>query len=288
MEKILHAIIEQILPSFSARKANKKIKEKIGGGENQGNVPRMDNVDTIPIDSFRQKYAETFEVKNKFEDKAKTNVIGITIAITVIMGASDLTDSLINKYPYPALHWASFIILLVAILYLLVSGIDAIKVLFDENAMSIVDLPDLSADNIDTKEKYDDCTNRNINRNIIRNNIVYSSYICIRNALICMMVLFVLVSIPFATAKKGDDNATVIPSDSSIFYSSTIIIPESINIVNVNDSIIQDKASREPVDDRTIYSFVSISEKYFVQYKCFGSEIIVEEFSCFDKVLNES
>ena len=232
MKKLFRSIIEQILPSLSAFKANKQLKKKISSMESQSDVPYMDNVDSIPIDSFRQKYAETFEVKNKFEDKAKTNVIGITIAITVIMGASGLTGSLINKYPYPILHWVSFIILLVAIVYLLVSGIDAIKVLFDENVMSKVDLPDLAADDISTKEKYDDCTNRNIHRNTVRNNIVYSSYICIRNALICMMVLFVLVSVPFSYSKKGDGNVTIISSDASVSYSSTITIPDKFEIAD--------------------------------------------------------
>ena len=288
MKKIFHSIIEQIFPSLSAYKANKQLKKKINAEESQSNVPYMNNADTIPIDSFRRKYTDTFEVKNKFEDKAKTNVIGITIAITVIMGASGLTGSLINKYPYPILHWLSFIILLVAIIYLLVSGIDAIKVLFNENTMSTVDLPDLSTDDISTKEKYDNCTNRNIQRNIVRNNIVYSSYICIRNALICMMVLFVLVSMPFVTVKKTDDNIAVNSSDTSVSYSSNITFPENIRIENINDSIIKDKASRESVDDGTIYSFVNISEKYFVSYKCYGSEIIVERFYYFDKVLNES
>lgn len=70
------------------------------------------------------------------------------------------------------MHWISFIILLAAILYLLVSGIDAIKVLFNENTMSTVKLSNLATNDVDTKEKYDDCTNRNISQNIIRNNIV--------------------------------------------------------------------------------------------------------------------
>lgn len=257
MKKIVRFIIGQVFPSLSVRKANKQLKKKINSEESQSDVPYMDNVDSIPIDSFRQKYAETFEVKNKFEDKAKTNVIGITIAITVIMGASGLTGSLINKYPYPILHWVSFIILLGAIIYLLVSGIDAIKVLFDENAMSTIDLPDLSADSIATKEKYDDYTSRNINRNIIRNNIVYSSYICIRNALICMMVLFILVSVPFPTTKKADSDVTVLSSEAFISYSSTITVPDKFDIADINDGIIQDKTSRKSIEDGTIYSFVN-------------------------------
>lgn len=288
MKKLFRTVLEQVLPTLSVRRANKYLAQKINSKDSQSNVSYIDNIDEITIDSFKQKYAETFETKNKFEDKAKTNVVGITIAITVIMGASGLIGSLSSKYPSAILHWISFSILLVAIIYLLVSGIEAIKVLFKENSMSTIDLSDMSIDSIEAKEKYDDCINRNINRNIIRNNIVYSSYICIRNALICMMLLFVLVSIPFDTSKSNVNDAVTIQNESSISYRSTIRIPDDISIADINDSIIQDKTGREFIEDGTAFSFVSIEGKYFVQYKCFGSEIIVEEFSCFDNVLNES
>lgn len=286
MTKVIHSIIEELFPSISARKANKQLKEKINSEESQSKVASMDNIEAIPIKNFRLKYGETFEVKNKFEDKAKTNVIGITIAITVIMGSSSLIGSLISKYQCVALHWISFFILLAAIIYLLVSGIDAIKVLFNENAMSTVDLSDLSADDISAKEKYDNCTNRNINRNTIRNNIVYSSYICVRNALICMIVLFVLVSVPLTTAKSKDDGV-FFPSESSISYSSTIIIPDGIEVVDINNSIIQDKENRGAVKDGEVYGFVNLDKQYFVQYKCFGSEIVVEKLYRFNKVQNK-
>lgn len=259
MGRFIRSIIGQVFPSVSMRKANKQLKEKINCGESQSNRAFMDNFDQIPIESFRQRYAETFEVKNKFEDKAKTNVIGITIAITIIMGSSDLTDSLISKYSCITMHWISFIILLAAILYLLVSGIDAIKVLFNENTMSTVNLSNLATNDVDTKEKYDDCTNRNISQNIIRNNIVYSSYICIRNALICVLVLFVLVSIPFTTAKSKDNNM-VDSSESSISYSETIIIPDSIGVTDVSNCIIQDREARNSIEDGTIYSFVNTNK----------------------------
>lgn len=288
MKKLFSAVIEQVLPTLSVHRANKALIKKINSVDSQSNVSYMDNTDEVTIDSFKQKYAETFETKNKFEDKAKTNVVGITIAITVIMGASGLTGSLSSKYPSAVLHWISFSILLVAIIYLLVSGIDAIKVLFKENSMSTVDLSDMSTDSIKAKEKYDDCINRNINRNIIRNNIVYSSYICIRNALICLVLLFVLISIPFDTSKSNVNNAVTIQNGSSISYRSTISIPDDISIADINDSIIQDKTSREFIEDGTDFRFVNIEEKYFVQYKCYGSEIIVEEFSCFDNVQIES
>ena len=41
------------------------------------------------------------------------------------------------------------------------------------------------------------------------------------------------------------------------------------------------------VEDGDVFKFINIKGKYFVQYKCYDSEIIVEELTCFDNVLNE-
>lgn len=287
MKEFFHFIIEQIFPTLFARRANKKLTEKINSNESQSDVPYMDNINEVTIEKFRSKYTETFEVKNKFEDKAKTNVIGITIAITIIMGASSFTSLLSSKYPYAILHWISFFVLLAAIIYLLVSGFEAIRVLFNENSMSTINLADMSTDSIKAKEKYDDCTNRNINRNIIRNNILYSSYICIRNALVCIVVWFVLISIPFGISKSNVNDIVITQNESSISYCSTIIIPNNISISDINTSIIQDKANRGFIEDGDVFNFINIKEKYFVQYKCYDSEIIVKELACFDNVLNE-
>ena len=84
MKKWLKKVFEQILPTISYIKANRTLKEKIENPDCQSNSSYKANFDQISIDSFRQKYLEAFDTKNKFEDKAKTNVIGITIAITLI------------------------------------------------------------------------------------------------------------------------------------------------------------------------------------------------------------
>lgn len=105
MKKLLNLIIRQIFPSFSCKKINKGLKQKVESNDSQSNIPFMNSVDQITIDSFREKYFDTFETKNKFEDKAKTNVIGITIAITLIMGASSIITSIVNKYTFVFMHW---------------------------------------------------------------------------------------------------------------------------------------------------------------------------------------
>ena len=156
--------------------------------------------------------------------------------------------------------------LLLAIIYLLLSGIRAIKVLFQENVMSTIELSDISSDDKEMKEKYDACIHQNINRNIIRNNIVFSSYICIRNALICMVVLFCLVAIPFSSTQTNSSNDSALNNKSSISYNSAIIIPEDISIVDINESVFQDKTARNSIEDGKTYSFVNIDKKFYMMY----------------------
>lgn len=286
MKKLLNMIIGQIFPSLSCKKANKSLKQKIESSDVQSNISFMDNVDQITIDSFRKKYYDTFETKNKFEDKAKTNVIGITIAITLIMGSSSMITSIINKYSSVFIHWISYFIMIVAVIYLLAAGIQAIKVLFTENTMSVDDVVDLSVDSKKTKKKYDDCTNRNNKRNIIRNNIVFSSYICIRNALICMVVLLIIVANP-VTYKEDNDYIHTEVNNSNISYNSAVVFSENYNICQFNEIVIQDKKSRELIEDGNLYSFVNMTEKVFIQYRCFNSNIIVEKVFFFENVQEE-
>ncbi len=135
----------------------------------------------------------------KFEDKAKTNTIGITIVIPLIINSHVLFESLESKSSFAFIHWVSFILLLLTLIYLLVSGVIAIKIFSEKNIMSTVELCDLSADDIKTKQRYYACIYNNTKRNLIRNNYVNSSYMCIRNALFCLLLLFIIIYCPCYT-----------------------------------------------------------------------------------------
>ena len=101
--------ISSLFPTISYIKANRTLKEKIENPDCQSNSSYKANFDQISIDSFRQKYLEAFDTKNKFEDKAKTNVIGITIAITLITASSGMINTIINRFSFVWLHWTAFL-----------------------------------------------------------------------------------------------------------------------------------------------------------------------------------
>lgn len=81
-------------------------------------------------------------------------------------------------------------------LYLLTAGIIAVKVLFDENIVFTVPLDSFASSETTLRSDYDKYTILNRTQNLIRNNSVYSSYECIRNALVCLLVILLLATVP--------------------------------------------------------------------------------------------
>ena len=192
IKKILKKCLEFVLPFIVQHKANKVLKEK---NKNDDTIFTK-NIKELSIDSLKEKYHETYKTKDKFEDKSKTNVVAITIATTMIMGSFGLMTSLHNKYDYAFIKWMIFILLFCAIVYMLVAGILAIRVLFHENIMYDVSIESISKQDEDSKMEYNMAIQKNINQNIIRNNITSASYECVRNAIACIILVFVFVALP--------------------------------------------------------------------------------------------
>ena len=109
MKKFLKNILEFLFPSISLRKANKKLEktnEKIDKSTND--VCLMEN--DVTLEALEKQYNDTFETKGIIEGKAKTNLVTITIAITLIMGSFDLLSIISDKYDSVLITWAVFII----------------------------------------------------------------------------------------------------------------------------------------------------------------------------------
>ena len=104
--KVLVTIRDAAFPLYDNWKVNKKLREKLENEE--GILPYIENADKVTVKHLEKEYENTIYTKDKLEDKAKTNVAGITIAVTLIMGASGLLDTVIKKYPIPELRKMCF------------------------------------------------------------------------------------------------------------------------------------------------------------------------------------
>lgn len=238
----MSTIVDAIFPMYANYRDNKIIRGKHFNNKSNNQVESLlcyiENADNISTDVLRAQYDDTFQIKGKLEDKAKTNVVGITIAITLIMGASSVLDTIAEKYPNQAVSWIAFILLGIAVIYLLTAGIIAIKVLFDENTAETVSLNSFAADQNVLRAAYDNCIVKNRARNTIRNNCVYSSYECIRNALICLFLILLLSTIPIQLQSTQANVYDSKQEYSFVFSSDAVSYLEKHNVQDAAEQII--------------------------------------------------
>lgn len=256
----MNRVFDAIFPMIANYIYNSQVRKKIHPIDEEGKdiepegiLHYIENSDKISLDILKEQYDETFNTKEKIEDKAKTNIIGISISITLIMGASGVLSILNSKYPIPILPWIAFALMVASIVYMLVAGILVIRLLTNENEVYVVSLSSLISGDEALRNEYDKCISQNRNKNTIRNNYLFTSYECIRNSLVCLFIILILTTIPLDFQNKGKNDSPLYPLKSySIMYSSSAVdcikeydvqgiventILETIEKVGTNDSI---------------------------------------------------
>ncbi len=172
---------------------NTKVRTKINCPKEQQHSPDLDLVD---IEIYKEQYFNTFKVKDKLEDKAKTTIIGIILAITLIMKATSVINTIYDKFSNLFIKWVAFILFLAAVVYMILAGLLAIKVFAKDNMVFRVDLESFASGEQFLKLKYKEYTELNELQNIIRTNSIFTTYECIRNSLFCLFIILVLVLVP--------------------------------------------------------------------------------------------
>lgn len=183
-------MIGEIIPVFDAIKANKILKQK----NKAQHIEIPDKIEDIDIKYLEEDYKNTIDTKNRFEDKAKTIIAALTIAITLILNLSKMIDDVSEKFADPVINILVFVLAIFAILYMLMAGIMSIQVLIKENLIYSISLQERIGQD---KQNIFIKTQMNINQNLIRNNIIFSAYRSIRNSVFCLVIIFVLAILPF-------------------------------------------------------------------------------------------
>lgn len=185
----------EVIPILDVISANKKLKEK--NHTQEFDIP--EGLSKIDIKYLEDDYKSTIDAKNKFEDKAKTILAALTIAITLILNLSKIIDTVLAKFEHPAVNVLIFVLAILAIIYMLMAGIMSIQVLIKENIVYPIPLTDRTGQD---KKSFYIKTQLNINQNLIRNNIIYSAYRSIRNSVFCLVIIFVLAILPFQMSRN--------------------------------------------------------------------------------------
>lgn len=187
----------EVIPILDVISANKNLKKKNNTQEFE--IP--EELSKIDINYLDDDYKSTIDAKNRFEDKAKTILAALTIAITLILNLSKIIDTVLEKFEHPAVNILIFVLAILAIIYMLMAGIMSIQVLIKENIVYPISLTDRTSQD---KKSFYIKTQLNINQNLIRNNIIYSAYRSIRNSVFCLVIIFVLAILPFQMSRNDD------------------------------------------------------------------------------------
>lgn len=233
-------MLNEIIPILDVRKANNILKEKI----KNPNISIPEGIEETDIRYLEEDYKNAIEGKNRFEDKAKTIIAALTIAITLILNLSKIIDTIAVKFNFTAIEIFVFILALLAIIYMLMAGLMSIQVLITENIVYVV--PVTERKNQDKKELYI-ITQQNVNQNLVRNNIIFSAYRSIRNSVICLVVLFVIAVFPIQAFHNNEmSNKNIFSYENICFEKDAVkwIIDNAKEDINLEKIIEQyDKAA---------------------------------------------
>lgn len=174
--KLCKKIIEQIFAFIYVSINNKKIEKKIS--LNNGLLTEDD------LNLLKVKYKDGLDRKGSLDDKLKINVVGLSLAITVIIGSIGNIESVLNVCSSKSALGTLSALLIISVVYLFFSGVSALEGIANKNMANYIQK--------DAKEDYIYCIEENNKMNMQRNNYLYASYIDLRNALALLMLALVV------------------------------------------------------------------------------------------------
>lgn len=283
MCKIISLIIDLLFPMAANWEDNKKLRAKIKAQNDDCSSNPVESIlstvkkpDDLATDVFENLYNDTLKAKDKIEEKAKTNIIGVSISITLIMGASGMLSALNEKFQISWFAWVAFILMLAAVIYMLFAGILVIRLLTNENEVYTLDLNSfLPGSNSLMRKEYDRCIILNRYKNIIRNNYLFTSYECIRNSFICLFAILVMTTIPLSIP-KGNQNIVYVSDPYSFRYSSSSVeYLKQNDVQKIVESYITSVVENKKSNTEQTFGVVEEDCNLFIKFDVSGSTINV-------------
>ncbi len=257
-------VIEWIMPSLSNYWINKSVRTRILDVATS-DIPRTENqLEHLSKEELEKLFDVDITVKDKLEDKAKTNVIGVTISVTLIMGSQVLLQNITEKHGVDLLYGVALALFVCAVMYMLAAGIHAIHILVAENEI-YTPSSELKGDLY--KKDLNKQINLNRAKNTLRNNYVFTSYECIRNALICLFAVMIIAIVP----THNRDNESI--SARHGYYSLSVDAMQSI-LEGVDLSVVKNYIEAQPKKEDMI-TVVDDEDKLLIKYSIEGDEVVI-------------
>ncbi|MFB5284656.1 hypothetical protein [Peribacillus sp. Hz7] len=200
------------------RKITKKVEEFKGNLENDETYlsPYMQSFENIPVEEAEKIFNSILSNRKTLEDKAKVNVLIVTIAVTVILGLSSFLFTVQGKIP-DNIVFSIFLIFLfiLSLVYLTIGSIISLATLNSGESKEIYNLSpsdyqylaSISDETERTKEIryfYSQYAELNMTINWKINNYVSCTYANIRNSLIFLGIIGIVFCSMFIFGKNDE------------------------------------------------------------------------------------
>lgn len=195
VRKCLTNVIGFLVPILQSWRANKKIAARMPSVESGESLKYMASYESLTFQEAEDFYIKSTEQMESLEGKARISLMGITIAISVITGLAASFFSLSSSHFIFVVKLLIVTLSALSVAYMSMAGWAALKVLGELNRIDQLSPEEMRLPETEKLKRIAICTELNVNRNLIRNNLVYVSYRSILYAVILLSLAFLLIGI---------------------------------------------------------------------------------------------
>ena len=260
-------LLSTAFPQFENMRANKRLSEKAKNqdiGQLSSMFSETETMELLGEDDLKSLYEYEYTRKKGFEDKAKTNVIGITIAVSLIMGSYTMIQNIVGKYDNIIVSILCVVLFSLSVMYMISAGVMSINVI---NEQAIVHRIGYGLDDPNERKKdYYLQIALNRVRNAVRNNTVSSSYKCMRNALILLATVMLIAIWPYSSYDNSNRSGSSVKGNTTFFYSEECfdMVNKGIASDYVENYIIEQL--NKGVDASNTVTVIDTAEKIVIKF----------------------
>jgi hypothetical protein len=207
-------VLIPLFPLYKTENANKKIFNDIQSLKQQNKLSKngsyMGNYIGLSLTDAKAYLESTLDKKKNLEERAKSHILGVTIAVTLVTVLCKLLVDLNLMNYLIGYKLVLFIISLYVIVQMALSGLSSMKIISDITIQYELFPDDTNLPDNELLDLIALDTELNVKYNIIRNNYLSSSYESIKKSLIGLVSLFIIMTFPInaiendCSLKKND------------------------------------------------------------------------------------
>jgi len=188
-------VLRFVFPIISCKHGNNILDKKIKSiKHHEIHLTYMTEWDTLTIEEAEGFFNSSVEQKRILESKAQITIVGLTIAVSLIigLGSSLLGNKALSHSPLQL--WV-IVFGIISLVYFIMAGCMSFEVLVERNQVYQLFPKEMRSPDKEKLEKISFNTELNVNLNIIRYNYVYCAYRSILYAVISLGIMFILSAI---------------------------------------------------------------------------------------------